>query len=37
MRERLRLFGGRFHFDSRPGDGTQVRAEIPLAPPERTP
>jgi signal transduction histidine kinase len=37
MRERLRLFGGRFQFDSRPGDGTQVRAEIPLAPPERTP
>jgi two-component system sensor histidine kinase UhpB len=37
MRERLRLFGGRFQFDSRPGEGTRVRAEVPIAPPERAP
>jgi two-component system sensor histidine kinase UhpB len=37
MRERLRLFGGRFHFDSRPGEGARVRAEMPLVPPERAP
>lgn len=30
MRERLRLFGGRFQFDSQPGHGSQVRATLPL-------
>ncbi len=30
MRERLRLFGGRFQFDSQPGEGSQVRASVPL-------
>lgn len=30
MRERVRLFGGRFDVDSRPGEGLQVRATLPL-------
>jgi signal transduction histidine kinase len=31
MRERARLLGGHFTIDSRPGKGTQVTAELPLA------
>jgi signal transduction histidine kinase len=31
MRERVSLFGGRFNLVSAPGDGTQVRAQVPLA------
>jgi signal transduction histidine kinase len=30
MRERVELFGGRLHLVSAPGDGTQVRAALPL-------
>ncbi len=30
MRERVELFGGRMHLVSAPGDGTQVRAVLPL-------
>ena len=31
MRERVGLLGGRFEISSKPGDGTQVVAEIPLS------
>ncbi len=31
MRERLRLFGGQLQFRSAPGEGTQLRAFLPLA------
>jgi ligand-binding sensor domain-containing protein/signal transduction histidine kinase len=31
MRERTERLGGRFAVDSRPGEGTRVRAEVPLA------
>ncbi|HET7843275.1 MAG TPA: sensor histidine kinase [Xanthomonadales bacterium] len=35
MRERVGLFGGRFHFVSAPGEGAQLRVVLPLqAPPE---
>lgn len=37
MEERVRLVNGRFHIGSRPGAGTIVRVEIPLAPDESTP
>ncbi len=30
MRERVRLFGGSFHFHSEPGEGAQVRVHLPL-------
>ncbi len=30
MRERVRTFGGKFEFESRPGEGTTVRAFLPL-------
>ncbi|GHE25529.1 sensor histidine kinase [Vulcaniibacterium thermophilum] len=30
MRERLRLYGGRFELESRPGAGTRLRARVPL-------
>jgi len=30
MRERVRLFGGRFTIISQPGEGMQLRALIPL-------
>jgi signal transduction histidine kinase len=30
MRERVRLFGGRFTVVSRPGEGMQLRVLIPL-------
>jgi len=32
MRERLALVGGRLHIESQPGQGTTVRAEVPLRP-----
>ncbi len=32
MRERSRIFGGRFEVFSRPGEGTLVRAVVPVAP-----
>ncbi|HQW63599.1 MAG TPA: sensor histidine kinase [Pseudomonadota bacterium] len=32
MRERVRLFGGRFDVDSRPGEGLQIRVALPLPP-----
>ncbi len=32
MRERLALVGGRLDIDSRPGEGTKVRAQLPLRP-----
>jgi signal transduction histidine kinase len=31
MRERVRGRGGTFTFDSRPGSGTRVTAELPVA------
>jgi signal transduction histidine kinase len=31
MRERAELLGGRFELESRPGEGTRVRAFLPLA------
>lgn len=31
MRERVLLFGGRFHLVSEPGEGTQVRVTVPLS------
>lgn len=37
MEERVRLVNGRFHIGSRPGAGTIVRVEIPLAPDESAP
>lgn len=37
MEERVRLVNGRFHIGSRPGAGTIVRVEIPLAPEESAP
>lgn len=37
MEERVRLVNGRFHIGSRPGAGTIVRVEIPLAPEESRP
>ncbi|MGH9349626.1 MAG: sensor histidine kinase [Vicinamibacterales bacterium] len=30
MRDRVRLFGGRFSLDSRPGRGTTIHVEVPL-------
>jgi two-component system, NarL family, sensor kinase len=30
MRDRVRLFGGRFSVDSRPGRGTTIQVEVPL-------
>ena len=33
MRERVGLFGGRFHFVSAPGEGTQLRVVLPLQAP----
>ena len=29
MSERARLLGGRLHVDSRPGDGTRLKLEVP--------
>ena len=37
MRERVRLFGGRFDVDSRPGEGLQIRVALPLPPPGTAP
>lgn len=37
MEERVRLVNGRFHIGSRPGAGTIVRVEIPLAPEDSRP
>lgn len=31
MRHRIRALGGRFHIDSAPGKGTQLRVEVPVA------
>ena len=33
MRERTELLGGVFHVTSKPGEGTTLRAELPIAPP----
>ncbi len=33
MRERTELLGGSLHVTSTPGEGTRVRAELPLPPP----
>jgi signal transduction histidine kinase len=30
MRERVEMVGGRFYLESTPGQGTSVRAQIPL-------
>jgi signal transduction histidine kinase len=30
MHERVRLLGGEFEIESKPGDGTTVRARLPL-------
>ncbi len=37
MRERVRLFGGRFTVVSRPGEGMQIRVMIPQLPGDATP
>ncbi|MBW2269449.1 MAG: hypothetical protein JRH16_12810 [Deltaproteobacteria bacterium] len=31
MRERVELLGGRFELVSQPGEGTRIRADLPLA------
>jgi signal transduction histidine kinase len=36
MQERARLSGGRFEIYSQPGDGTAVKASVPLKPPARS-
>ncbi|MFO0587416.1 MAG: sensor histidine kinase [Polyangiaceae bacterium] len=33
MRERTELLGGAFHVTSKPGEGTTLRADLPIAPP----
>ena len=37
MRERIRMVGGELEFSSEPGEGTIVKAEVPLIMPRRTP
>jgi signal transduction histidine kinase len=34
MQERVSLLGGHLEFNSKPGQGTELRARFPLAPPE---
>jgi signal transduction histidine kinase len=34
MQERVSLVGGHLEFKSKPGQGTELRARFPLAPPE---
>ena len=36
MRERALLLGGRFDIAGHPGEGTTVRARIPLSPKDRS-